>query len=168
MIIPACLRKQEIEQKFKERFYTEDMLYENGYLGNWCPDISDEPGEGHYQYAVVNSEGKLIGYIQYRVDFYSSGAYNFGIISFDKGNPLMGRAVIETMNKLINVYKLHRIEWRMVSGNPVQKSYDKFCKIYGGTRTILHDTFKDETGNYRDSYIYEIIFNSDKDRILRR
>lgn len=61
------------------------------------------------------------------------------------------------MEKLIHEYKLHRIEWRVVSGNPVKKHYDKFCKKYNGNIIKLTDVFKDKYGNYRDSYIYEIL-----------
>ena len=53
--------------------------------------------------------------------------------------------------------KFHRIEWRMISENPVEKSYDKFCAKHNGTKHILKDVFKDRNCKYRDYIIYEII-----------
>ena len=63
------------------------------------------------------------------------------------------------MEKLVNVYNLHRIEWRMIGGNPIEKHYDKFCKKYNGKKHVLTDVFKDRYGNYHDDIIYEIIRN---------
>jgi hypothetical protein len=45
----------------------------------------------------------------------------------------------------------------MIGGNPVKRHYDKFCAKHNGNRVVLHDVCKDENGNYRDEYIYEII-----------
>ena len=55
------------------------------------------------------------------------------------------------------VSQLHKIEWRMVGGNPVEKHYDKFCFKHNGKKHILKDSIKDADGNYRDDIIYEII-----------
>lgn len=65
------------------------------------------------------------------------------------------------MNTLINKFKLHRIEWYMVSGNPVERHYDKFCEKYNGGKIVLRDTFKDRLGKYHDSITYEIINQTD-------
>lgn len=160
MLAPAVLYKDDIIKEFKKKYYTDDMMYYVGYSANIIANIADEPDESTFQYAVVDKDLVLKGYIVYHIDWYSSCAYNFGIMSFDKHGILMGEALNEVMNKLIDEYHLHRISWQMVSGNPVQKTYDRFCKKYNGNRVILHDVFKDTHGNYHDSYYYEII--SDK------
>ena len=157
MLVPAILYKEEIAKNFKKYYYTDDMMYETGYLDNWNPEIHENPDACTYQYAIVDSNEKLIGYIAYTIDWYSSSAYSFGLISFDRGNPIVGRDLFNEMEKLIHEYKLHRIEWRVVSGNPVKKHYDKFCNKYNGNIIKLTDVFKDKYGNYRDSYIYEIL-----------
>ena len=82
-------------------------------------------------------------------------------MSFDRWNPLIGQALFEIMNTLINKFKLHRIEWYMVSGNPVERHYDKFCEKYNGGKIVLRDTFKDRLGKYHDSITYEIINQTD-------
>ena len=157
MLIPAILKKQEIEQSFKRYYYTDDMMYETGYLDSWSPEISENPDACTYQYAIVDSKNNLKGYLAYTIDWYSSSAYNFGLISFDRGNPIIGMDLFKEMEKLIHEYKLHRIEWKVISGNPIKKHYDKFCKKYNGNIIKLTDVFKDRYGNYRDSYTYEII-----------
>ena len=108
---------------------------------------------------LVFLRDKLIGYISYRIDWYSSQAKNFGLMSFDRGNPLIGKELFSIMTNLIENLKLHRIEWYMVSDNPVQRAYDRFCEKYNGRKSTLRDTFKDRLGVYHDTIIYEIITN---------
>jgi hypothetical protein len=154
MLKPAILYKEEIIKNFQEYFYTDDMMYETGSLHNWCPDISDEPDACNFQYAIVHNE-KLIGYMSYTVDWYSSKAYNFGLFSFDRGNVIVGKEVFTKLEELVN--RLHRVEWRMVSGNPAERSYDAFCERHNGTKHVLKDAIKDRDDNYRDDVIYEIV-----------
>lgn len=156
---PAILYRDQIREYIQDIFYTEDMFYMSGGLENWCPDISSAPHYGKYDFAIVHND-KLIGFICYQIDFYVSKAYNFGFISFDKGNPLVGKAVYEHLVELMK--KVHRIEWRMVSGNPAERGYDHFIQKFGGTKHILKDAYKDEKGNYHDDIIYEIINRGDK------
>lgn len=155
MLVPAILYKEQIKTEFQKRFYTMDMLYETGCNSQWCPDISDEPEEGVFEYAIINGRGKLIGYLSYQVDYYSSNAYNFGLMSFDRGNPIIGKVLFEKMEELVST--MHRLEWRMIGGNPVERHYDRFCTKYGGAKYILHDSIRDKNGKYHDNVVYEII-----------
>lgn len=155
MLVPAILYKEQITKEFQKLFYTTDMMYETGCMEQWCPDIPEVPNEGQFSYAIVDSKDKLIGYLSYKVDYYCSKAYNFGLMSFDRGNFIIGKDLFEKMEELVS--QLHKVEWRMVGGNPVEKHYDKFCFKYNGKKHILKDSIKDADGNYRDDIIYEII-----------
>lgn len=157
MLIPAILKKDEIIKEFQKLQYTDDLMYEVGCCDNWMPNILEEPNKEIYQFAIVNQDKKLIGYIAYEIDWYTSQAHRFGLMSFDKGNPLVGRELFNIMEKLIKEIKLHRIEWHMISGNPVERSYDRYCKKYDGRRIVLKDIFKDRLGEYHDGITYEII-----------
>jgi hypothetical protein len=55
----------------------------------------------------------------------------------------------------------HRVEWRMIAGNPVKKHYDKFCHRYGGNVVKLHEAVRTPSGKYADEYIYEIIYRKE-------
>lgn len=157
MLVPAMLYKDEIKKKFLEYIYTEDMIYYTGYLVN-CPPKIDEDNDGsYYQYAIVDN-GKLIGYFSYRIDWYSSCADQFGLFSFDRNNRKIGLDVYRELRKIIYDYQIHRLEWRMIGDNPVEKHYDKFCEKYSGKKFVLTDAVKDRFGKYHDDVIYEIIF----------
>lgn len=157
MLIPAILMKDEIEKAFMNYYYSEEMFYYSGCLGNYLPNIYEQPEDGQMQYAIIDKDKKLIGFISYKIDRYTSSAYNFGIISFVKGNLLIGDALSEILNGLLHDEKLHRVEWRMVGGNPVEKHYDKFCKEHNGNKYVLKDCIRDKSGKYHDDIIYEII-----------
>lgn len=154
MLVPAILFKDQIASEFQRIYYTEDMMYLTGCLEQWSPDISTNPEEGKFDFAIVSND-KLIGYLSYRIDYYCSKAYNFGLLSFDRGNPVVGEELFNKMEELTK--RLRKIEWRMVGGNPVEKHYDKFCKKHGGRKHILKDSVRDSHGNYHDDIIYEII-----------
>ncbi len=154
MLVPAILYKEQISKEFQRKFYTEDMFLETGSLYQWLPEILDNPADGQFDYAIIHNN-KLIGYLSYRVDYYCSKVYNFGLMSFDKGNYIVGKDVFNKMEEIVEMY--HRVEWRMIRGNPAERSYDKFCKKHNGKKHILKDAIKDKYGNYRDDVIYEIV-----------
>jgi hypothetical protein len=158
MLKPAVLYKEEIQKELAKRNYTEDMIFFTGYLGNPFERIGEDNNGDVYQYAIVEKD-KLIGYFTYQVDWYSSCASRFGLFSFDRNNTTIGLDIYSELKKLINNYHIHRIEWHMISGNPVEKHYDKFCKKYNGKKFVLTDALKDRAGKYHNSVIYEIILH---------
>lgn len=157
MLKPAILYKEEISKQFMNYFYSMDMFYETGSIETWIPEISDKSDGSRFQWAIVDAENKLIGYLGYYIDFYSSCMSRFGLISFDRGNILIGKSVFDEIKRCITEYHLHRIEWRMIGGNPAERGYDAFLKKYNGTKHILKDAIKDQYGKYHDDVIYEII-----------
>ena len=106
MLVPAILYKEQIEKEFQKYYYTTDMMYETGCMCNWSPEIAECPNESQFQYAIVDKNEKLIGYLGYSVDWYASKAYNFGLFSFDRGNILVGKDVYfgEILGKHSEVY----------------------------------------------------------------
>ena len=162
MIKPAICYKNEIESALSEYFYTNDMMYYIGYNDNALIKVVDNSEEGKYQYAVLNSNKNLIGYIAYYIDLYSSSATGFAAFSFVRGNPIMGKELFIIIEALINTK--HRVEFRAVSGNPAIKGYDSFLESHSniGNKVILKDVFKDNNEKYHDEYIYEFINNEIK------
>lgn len=155
MLTPAILYRDEIIAQLQARYYSKQMFYMCGDIANWLPDIYDNPNWDCVQMAIVDNAGKLIGYMQYRVAYYTSYAYNFNLFSFDDGNPLIGKEAFNILESLIEQF--HRVEWRAVSCNPACRGYDHFIERHNGTKHVLKDASRDETGNYYDDFIYEIV-----------
>lgn len=158
MLKPALLYKEEIQKELTKHNYTEDMIYYTGYLGHSLINIAENNDGDLYQYAIVEND-KLIGYFTYHVNWYASCVSRFGLFAFDRNNRTIGIDIYKELKKLINDYHIHRIEWYMISGNPVERHYDKFCKKYNGRKFVLTDAVKDRYGKYHNSVIYEILLN---------
>ena len=158
MLVPAILYKDELARAFHTYDYSDDMMYYTGWLGNYEANFSESENDCYYKYAIVDND-KLIGYFGYYVNWYNSCVSGIGLFSFDRGNPVVGLNVMDELHKLINDYHIHRIEWRMTGGNPVEKHYDKFCEKFHGKKFVFTDCFKDRTGKYHDDVMYEIVFD---------
>lgn len=166
MLKPAILYKEEIERKFAEIMYTEDAYYYMGYShANILPEI--KPGEGYYQYAVLDGN-EVVGFLSYYINNYNDSAERFGMISFKKGNLTLTFDAYWLIKDVIKKYR--RVEWHCVGGNPVAKVYDKLCEKYNGYKSVHHKCTKDLNGNYRDSYTYEILNHGlgDLDKIAKK
>ena len=154
MLKPAIAYKDKILDLFAHEIYSENYFLYSGYA--YCHELPEIGADDNYfQWAIVNSKDDVIGYLAYQIDPAEDTVKNFGLYSFDHGNPIIGSDLFTEMERLVSRYR--RVEWRMVGGNPVQKHYDRFCEKFGGNRVILHQVTKDENGNYRDVYIYEIV-----------
>ena len=70
MLCPAIVYKDEICKKFKEYYYSNDMLNFNGCLFSSVPQISEEPSDSIFQYAVVDKE-EVVGYFCYQINWYA-------------------------------------------------------------------------------------------------
>ena len=157
MLVPAIMYKDEIDKRFAEYNYSDDMFNYTGCLCNTCIDWKRDSDDGRVDYAIVDKDKHLLGFFSYHIDWYSSCAHWFGLFAFERGSSLIGLDVYKELEKLIHQYHLHRIEWRMIGGNPVERHYDKFCQKYNGKKFVLTDATKDRYGNYHDDVIYEII-----------
>lgn len=152
MLVPAIAKKEELTKRFAERMYSDEMFLYNGYAHcNQIPNL--EAHENIYKWAIVNKESEVVGYLTYSIEMNYS-VRNFGLFSF-RNDPIVGIDLFKKMEELIANY--HRVEWRMIGGNPVKRHYDKFCERHNGTCLPLHDVVIDGDGVYHDEYIYEII-----------
>ena len=160
MLEPAMLHKEAVLNGLKKHIYDDEMTYYSGWNGFELPEIPDKFDGWDCRYAILddNDNSKVIGYFCYTYDMHNRSISNFGLYSFDKNNSTIGKDVLREMRHIIKDYKPHRIEWRMVGGNPVERHYDKFCKRYNGKKFIFTDAYRDRYGEYHNDVMYEIIF----------
>lgn len=161
MLIPAICRADEIVANCQAMFYTEDMFHMTGYTSDWTPNIEESNDGSCKSYAIINNskENKLIGYLGYCIDYRAKRVDQFGLISFDKGNPIVGRDTFEHLKYLCEHY--HTVSWRMVGGNPAERGYDKFLSMYdkpgyGTSKLYIPDALMDLDGVYVDDIIYQV------------
>ncbi len=157
MLKPAICYKEQIDAALKEYFYSNEMLYYTGSLESSLIEVAKKGNGGRYEWAILDNNGKLTGYITYYIDHFSSCVWSFGLFSFDKGNVINGKETFNLLENLVSTY--HRVEFRAVSGNPATRGYDSFLKRHSdiGVKHTLRDVFKDINDKYHDDYIYEFV-----------
>lgn len=176
MLVPAIQYKDEIEKEFQRIQYSEKYLWYTGSIDNYDIEVKTEGDK--FAFAIICQE-HLIGYISFRVDWYCSMAYNFSLIKFkdikgrgrmickdvfkvaDKSTLVMASALREVI-RMIESFKLHRIDFRCVSGNPVWRKYDHLLlwfhrRDWIGNMIVFRDNIKDRQGYYHDTIVYELI-----------
>ena len=106
----------------------------------------------------VDKRDRIIGYICYSVDWMSMSAYDFGIISFHKGNLEFGRDLYKALDDLFTVYGMNRISWWCYADNPAIRGYRSFIRRHGGRECgYLRQYSRLQDGKLHDSVLFEIL-----------
>ena len=67
-IAPAILYRDQIHTEFTKRMYTKEMHLLSGRIGSiWIPDIEVDQHNWKFQFAIVDDDRNLIGYISFCV-----------------------------------------------------------------------------------------------------
>jgi hypothetical protein len=151
LIEPAYLWQKEIFKGMADLIGTIDCVYYFGGTTPEMPRLNDDSDN----YAIVSPDGKCIGFFSYEVDPKVDAVTNISVVSFDRGNPLIGIVLADKLEEFMEYYR--RIEWVMIGGNPMEKHYDSFCRKHNGEKHVLHDVVIDGEGEYHDWIIYEIM-----------
>lgn len=155
MIQPAQLFREEIQTKMIKCWYDPVYQYYFDGYNRSVPEISNDSNYSHH-FASVNNKGEVIGYISYRYNDATGNCNCFGAISFDRGNPLFAKDLLEVIYNIFFKFGFRRIEFFCYTDNPAIKGYRKFIKRYGGEEIgILHDV-QFVNGNWADAAIFEI------------
>jgi RimJ/RimL family protein N-acetyltransferase len=122
-------------------------------------EIPKDTWNGHYFVSLVGT--KVIGYISYLIKRSEHYAYGLNIVHFGgrdaKGGIVFGRDVMTALRDVFERFGFIKLNFTTVIGNPIEKTYDKLIKRYGGR---IIGIFKNETrlidGKLYDVKHYEI------------
>lgn len=131
MLKAARLYTDELMKKDVEGWYDIKNMYWNG--GCYSDSIKLEKSNwSEHQFVSVNEKNELLGYISYSVDHAALKAYNFGIISFQKGNPDYAKDLYQIVLDIFYKYNLNKIEFCAYTDNPALRGYKNFIEKVGG------------------------------------
>lgn len=157
MIKPAILYKDNILTKYAEVMYDPAYQYYFGYPSSWLPNIPDNTENGHY-FVSVDKDNNVIGYITYSINHLSKSCFNFGLISFDRGNITLIRDTYQVVDDIFNKYNFNRIEWNCFADNPAINGYRNFIKRCGGREVgYLKQTNVLMDQKLHDSVLFELM-----------
>lgn len=111
-----------------------------------------------HHFVSLNKNGKVIGYLSYRVDAFARSVNNFGLISFDIGNQAFLRDTYDAIADIFEKYRMNRLEWSAVVDNPVTKSYRRVCQQLGGREcSYERQAVQLLDGKLHDSVSFEVL-----------
>jgi RimJ/RimL family protein N-acetyltransferase len=121
--------------------------------------IPENNWNGHYFASVSGTE--VLGCIYYTVRRPENYAEGIGIVHFGgknaKGSFVFGKDVMTAAKDIFERFGFIKLKFSCVIGNPVEKTYDKLVRRYGGRIVGIH---KNETklinGKLFDTKLYEI------------
>jgi hypothetical protein len=99
-----------------------------------------------------------MGYISYNISRAENSAYSLSIINFSDNKIAFGKDLSQALKDIFERYKFRKLNFTVLIGNPIEKSYDKMIKKYGGR---IVGTYKEDVklidGEYYDKKAYEIL-----------
>jgi hypothetical protein len=156
LLEPAIKYREQLEKlqynlwfEDKYKFWNNDVYYESMTV--------DTTTWNRHQFVSVSS-GEVIGYIAYNVVRADHRANALSIINFSDNKMVFGKDLMCALRDIFQKYKFNKLSFSVVIGNPIEKSYDKMIKKYGGriVGTCKADV-KLIDGEYYDRKLYEIL-----------
>lgn len=147
----------QIQEKYAECMYDLNYQWYFGYRGTALPQI-DSNNYNDHKFASVDKDGNVIGYISYCTNDPANSCYNFGAISFNKGNIEFVRDIKQALDDIFYKYNFDRIEFCCFDGNPVLRNYRNFIKRHGGREIGIYKRCNRlMDGKLYDSVAFEIL-----------
>ena len=163
MLEPAIKYKEQLEKIQYNIWFEDKYKYWNCDVYYHTLQIDTDTWNKH-QFVSVK-DGEVIGDIAYSVARSDNSAHSLSIINFSDNKTTFGIDLGKALKDIFERYKFRKLNFTVVVGNPIEKSYDKMIKKYGGR---IVGTYKADVklidGEYYDKKLYEILaeeyFNS--------
>lgn len=84
-------------------------------------------------FAIIdNGAHRVIGFVNYWFDMDTNSVCGLNIINFSKQIVLFGRELGQIIDDIFCRFNFNRLEFFVIRGNPIEKSYDRLILKYGG------------------------------------
>ena len=169
MLEPAIKYRDQIEAIQYEIWFNDKYKYFNSGAYYSAMQINDDTWNKHQFVSVLN--GEVIGYIEYSISREEDNVHSLGIINFTDNKIAFGRDLSKALKDIFEKYKFRKLNFSVVIGNPIEKSYDKMIRKYGGRIVgIYKENCKLIDGEYHDEKLYEILaseyFNAIRGKVI--
>jgi YHS domain-containing protein len=120
----------EVKSKFTDVWYNDKYKY---YFCNWHNEHDMDDNDWTNMYFVsTDKSGNVLGYISYSIDRSANYAHKFGAINFSDDKITFGKDLCQVIDDIFCKFNLQRMEFDVICGNPIEKTYDKMVAKYGG------------------------------------
>jgi hypothetical protein len=158
MLDVAYKYEEEIKNKMLNIWYDERYMFYFSSSGRHFWSNPDNDGEYDNRHFVsLNSNGEVIGLIDYHIDHECNMATWFGAINFTDNKAVFSKDLAQVIDDIFCKFNMRKLEFAVICGNPIEKNYDKLVAKYGGVITgIKRQHVRLMDGNYYDHKDYEI------------
>lgn len=156
MIEIAQLHIDELKKKFHETWFVDKYKYYHADTFYSEFKVAEETWNCHQFVSIYN--GEVCGYIEYGINRRTNNVDGLAAINFDDYLKTFGIDLGDVVIDIFEKYKFNKINFSVIVGNPIEKSYDKLIEKYGG-RVVgyFEKHVKLIDGNYYDEKHYEIM-----------
>lgn len=131
MIDLAINYAQELQAKFRETWFNDKYKYWNN--SSYYREFTiDSDTWNRHQFVSVDCNGNVIGYISYDINRNANFCHTLNIINFTDDILIFALDLKRVLSDIFERFKFNKLDFTVVVGNPIEKSYDKAVKKYGG------------------------------------
>jgi hypothetical protein len=156
MLDVAIKYKEQLNKLQYDLWFNDKYKYWNNSIYYQEFQINSDTWNKH-QFVSVK-DGKVIGYIAYNIARETNSVYALSVINFSDNKIIFGKDLRQALNDIFDKYRFNKIDFTVVIGNPIEETYDKMVKKYGGNIIgIKRDEAKLIDGKFYDLKLYEIL-----------
>lgn len=157
MLDIAINHKERLQERIRETWFQEKYKFWNNCNYYEEQTISENTRERH-QFVSLDSSGDVIGYIGYAIDRANDYVYSLNIINFTDNKAIFGMDAGQALKDIFEKFHFRKLCFSVVIGNPIEKTYGKMIKKYGGRIIgIKKEHCRLIDGQFYDEKIYEIL-----------
>lgn len=132
MLDVAIRHKEELIELFRSIWFKEKYKFWN--CGNWYEEWSPEESTWNScQFVSLNGKGNVIGFMGYHIDRGNDFIYALNIINFTDDMATFGLDCGKILRDLFERFHFRKVNFKVVVGNPIEKTYDRIIEKYGGS-----------------------------------
>ncbi|HEY5588246.1 MAG TPA: hypothetical protein VIK86_04730 [Candidatus Paceibacterota bacterium] len=156
MLDIACKYEEKLQLLFAN--ITFDEKYKFYDMGSYREKYKAiESTWAAHEFVSIDKDNNVLGYIKYGICRDSMDVHYLQIINFSDNKIIFGRDVFKCISEIFIKFNFRKIVFGVVVGNPIESTYDKLLKKYGGRIVgIFLKDCKLIDGKYYGSKKYEI------------
>lgn len=132
MLDLAIKHKEELIEQFRSIWFQDKYKFWNfgPYYEEWN---AEESTWNNHQFVSLSGQGEVVGYIGYRIDRANDVVECLNIINFTDDKLTFGMDTGRAIRDIFEKFHFRKINFSVVVGNPIEKTYDKLIQRYGGS-----------------------------------
>ena len=166
----AVGHEEELRQNMRSTMFDDKFKFEN--YGSYYDDFKLDKTIAWNNIQCVSYDeeiGKVIGYMAVCIDRDAGNLTSLRIINFSNNKELFAADLKKFLLRLIQREDFKKITFTVIVGNPVEKSYDKIIKKYGGRIVGIYEKdIKLNDGKIYNKKVYEIFTEEIRHKLRMR